>query len=274
MASATPGGFGIYYEHPDWFRPLFAELDRRGVPSSAARRRHSSTRPTPTAAVRGRLQPDESVGLPPRARPLTFYTLQYLAHLERLGVRVDQRHVGLAYGDLEGAAAVAARRARPAVPRARVIHHAAQAPAAADGLRFPLVVKPNIGGSGAGIVRFDTRRRSSGRRAKASTSASTAPRWCRNTSRAAGRPHRPRRGARRPVPLRASASTPPATASTSARRTSARPWTARSWRGRPARWTRRRTTCASRATRRRREIIAAVEAIVRRPASRWAASNT
>ena len=24
--------FAIYYEHPDWFRPLFAELDRRGIP--------------------------------------------------------------------------------------------------------------------------------------------------------------------------------------------------------------------------------------------------
>ena len=22
---------GIYYEHPDWYRPLFDELDRRGV---------------------------------------------------------------------------------------------------------------------------------------------------------------------------------------------------------------------------------------------------
>jgi len=37
-----------------------------------------------------------------------------------------------------------------------VINHPAQAPAAADGLRFPVVVKANIGGSGAGIVRFDT----------------------------------------------------------------------------------------------------------------------
>jgi glutathione synthase/RimK-type ligase-like ATP-grasp enzyme len=41
-------------------------------------------------------------------------------------------------------------------PRARVIHRGADAPAAADGLRFPVVVKPNVGGSGAGIVRFDT----------------------------------------------------------------------------------------------------------------------
>ena len=22
----------IFHEHPDWFRPLFAELDRRGIP--------------------------------------------------------------------------------------------------------------------------------------------------------------------------------------------------------------------------------------------------
>ena len=26
---------GIYYEHPDWYRPLFEELDRRGVPYDA-----------------------------------------------------------------------------------------------------------------------------------------------------------------------------------------------------------------------------------------------
>jgi biotin carboxylase len=36
-----------------------------------------------------------------------------------------------------------------------VIHNPADAPAAAEGLRFPVVVKPNIGGSGAGIRLFD-----------------------------------------------------------------------------------------------------------------------
>ena len=30
MSNTRP--IGIYYEHPDWFRPLFAELDRRGTP--------------------------------------------------------------------------------------------------------------------------------------------------------------------------------------------------------------------------------------------------
>jgi biotin carboxylase len=41
-------------------------------------------------------------------------------------------------------------------PRAGVINNAAEAPAAARDLRFPIVLKPNIGGSGAGIQRFDS----------------------------------------------------------------------------------------------------------------------
>src|SRR5580704_17670302 len=43
-----------------------------------------------------------------------------------------------------------------AYPKVRVIHRALQAVAAAQGLRWPVVVKPNIGGSGAGVKRFDT----------------------------------------------------------------------------------------------------------------------
>jgi glutathione synthase/RimK-type ligase-like ATP-grasp enzyme len=41
-------------------------------------------------------------------------------------------------------------------PKARIINNAELAPRAAEGLRFPVVVKANIGGSGAGITRFDT----------------------------------------------------------------------------------------------------------------------
>jgi predicted ATP-grasp superfamily ATP-dependent carboligase len=41
-------------------------------------------------------------------------------------------------------------------PRSVVINHPSQAVAAAKELRYPIVVKPNIGGSGVGIVRFDS----------------------------------------------------------------------------------------------------------------------
>jgi biotin carboxylase len=41
-------------------------------------------------------------------------------------------------------------------PKSRVINHASQVEAATEGLRFPIVVKANIGGSGAGIEKFNS----------------------------------------------------------------------------------------------------------------------
>ena len=41
-------------------------------------------------------------------------------------------------------------------PVSRVIHRPEDAPDATQGLRFPIVVKPNVGGSGVGVVRFDS----------------------------------------------------------------------------------------------------------------------
>ena len=40
-------------------------------------------------------------------------------------------------------------------PKTRVINAADQAAAATTGLRWPVVVKPSVGGSGAGVLRFD-----------------------------------------------------------------------------------------------------------------------
>ena len=70
--------------------------------------------------------------------------------------------------------------------------------AAAEGLRFPVVVKANIGGSGAGIVRYDSPEAlaAAAERAARSISASTARRWCRSSCRrAAGTSRASRRSA-------------------------------------------------------------------------------
>ncbi len=86
-----------------------------------------------------------------------LYTLNFLAHQERLGARVIN---GTRAFTVEVSKALQltllAELGLPA-PRSRVIHRAADAPAAAaSGLRFPVVVKANVGGSGAGIVRYDS----------------------------------------------------------------------------------------------------------------------
>jgi glutathione synthase/RimK-type ligase-like ATP-grasp enzyme len=148
---------GIYYEHPDWYRPLFEELDRRGVPYDKLHADDHSYDPSDAvsahAVVFNRMSPSAYI----RGRGhLTFYTQQYLAHLERLGVRVINGYAAWQTEISKAYQLTLLERLGLPYPRARVIHHSSQARAAAEGLRFPVVVKPNIGGSGAGIVRFDT----------------------------------------------------------------------------------------------------------------------
>ena len=147
----------IFHEHPDWFRPLFTELERRKVPfvrlDAASHRFDPAEREAPYALVVNRASPSAYL----RAHgQTTFYTLHWLKHLERLGVPVvNGSHV---YGvEISKATQLdlLTELGLP-FPRAVVINDASQAPAAAKGLRFPVLVKANVGGSGAGIVRYDT----------------------------------------------------------------------------------------------------------------------
>jgi glutathione synthase/RimK-type ligase-like ATP-grasp enzyme len=155
---ATPEGpIAIYYEHPDWFRPLFAELDRRGiqyVPVDASSHWYDpAERQSPYSLVFNRASP--SAYLRGHGQ-VTFHTLSWLRHLERIGVPVVN---GSAVYQMETSKAlqldILDELGLP-YPKARVINNASLAPRAAEGLRFPVVVKANIGGSGAGITRFDS----------------------------------------------------------------------------------------------------------------------
>jgi len=151
-----PKPIAIYHEHPDWFRPLFAELDRRGVPwvriDASQHQYDVATREPEYALLFNRMSP--SAWLRGNGHGI-FYTLNYLAHLEELGVRVVN---GLRAFTMETSKALQLDLLESLglpYPRARVINHPSQALVAAEYIGFPLVVKPNIGGSGAGIRRFN-----------------------------------------------------------------------------------------------------------------------
>jgi hypothetical protein len=154
--TTAPKPIAIYHEHPDWFRPVFAELDRRGLPYVRLDPRSHCYDPSeadcPYALVFNRMSP--SAYLRGGAQGI-FFTLGYLAHLERLGVPVVNGHAAFTYETSKALQLTLLESLGLPYPRARVINHAARAPAAAEGLRFPVVVKANVGGSGAGIVRFD-----------------------------------------------------------------------------------------------------------------------
>jgi predicted ATP-grasp superfamily ATP-dependent carboligase len=85
-----------------------------------------------------------------------FYTLNYLEHLERLGTRVINGHSAFTIEVSKALQLSLLNSLGLPYPRARVINHASQATTAAHDLRFPVAVKANVGGSGAGIVRYDS----------------------------------------------------------------------------------------------------------------------
>jgi hypothetical protein len=148
----------IYYEHPDWFRPLFAELDRRKVPYATLDATAHSYDPGENEkrydVVFNRMSP--SAYLRGHGHGI-FYTLQYLNYLEELGTRVINGQTAFAVEISKARQLSLLDSLGLAYPRARVINSTSLAIAASEHLRFPIVVKANIGGSGAGIVRFDSR---------------------------------------------------------------------------------------------------------------------
>ncbi len=153
----TNAQIAIYFEHPDWFRPLFAELDRRSVPYlRLGARCHSYDlsndadqfvlffkRMSASAYLRGHGQS-------------IFFTRDYLAHLERDGTRVINGAHAFAYEISQAAQLSLLRSLGLSCPRSRVINCVAEASKAAEALGFPVIIKPNIGGRGAGIVRVNS----------------------------------------------------------------------------------------------------------------------
>ena len=164
MSNETNGsGYGlekpiaIYYEHPDWFRPLFQQLDERGVPWLKIDARHHHydvdspeqehsllfNRMSPSAWQRGL-----GHGI--------FYTLNYLAHLEGKGVRVVNGYQCFNHEISKALQLANLEKLGLPYPKARVINHPSQALEGAEAIGYPVVIKPNIGGSGAGIERFNS----------------------------------------------------------------------------------------------------------------------
>jgi glutathione synthase/RimK-type ligase-like ATP-grasp enzyme len=147
----------VYYEHPDWFRPLFAELDARATPYikvDAARHRFDpGTEGEPFALLFNRMS--ASAYLRGHANAV-FYTRHYLRHLERLGVRVVNGSRAFDYETSKALQLSLFASLGLEFPRTRVVNSLDEVREAARELTFPLVVKPNIGGRGAGIVRFES----------------------------------------------------------------------------------------------------------------------
>lgn len=147
----------ILYEHPEWFKPLFAALDHRGADYVAIDATDHSFDPddrkiayslvvnrmSPSAWMRGH-------------RDAIFHTLRYLEHLDEIGAPVLNGARAFRFELSKAAQYSLMSRIGLRHPATRVLSRPEQAPAAASELRYPVLIKPNIGGSGAGIQSFAT----------------------------------------------------------------------------------------------------------------------
>lgn len=147
----------VYYEHPLWFEPLFAALDRGGVEyvrlPAVGHAFDPGDRMTPAPVVFNRMAMSSFLRAGEHA---LFYAPALLDHWRRHGAHVINGADVLAI-DMSKARQLSLIAALGlAIPETRVVHRIEDLVAAAASLRFPIVVKANIGGSGAGIVRYET----------------------------------------------------------------------------------------------------------------------
>lgn len=146
----------ILFEHPQWFAPLFAALDRRGVDYRAIHADGLAFDPAATApparVIFNRIAMSSFLRAP--EHPI-FFAAAALAQWEAQGATVLNGAAALTLDASKARQLSLIARLGLAIPATRVVHRAADLVAAAGELRFPIVVKANIGGSGAGIVRYD-----------------------------------------------------------------------------------------------------------------------
>ena len=141
----------VLHEHPEWQKPLFAALERRGVDfepfdvtraafgnEDTPRARLYFNQASPSAYVRGHT----------RAVPLA---LAYMRTLERLGCRVLNGADVFALELSKSVQATLLHTLRIDTPRSVTFNDPAALRAHADRITWPAVLKPDQGGSGARI---------------------------------------------------------------------------------------------------------------------------
>ncbi|HZC38655.1 MAG TPA: alpha-L-glutamate ligase [Sphingomicrobium sp.] len=152
-ASAKP--LAILYEHPSWFAPLFAALERRGIGYEAIQLTGHSFDPAssdpPAPLILSRVAQSGFLREPEHS---IFYAASLLDHWARAGAHVLNGADVLAIDSSKARQLSLIASLGLAVPKTRVVHRVKDLATAAEGFSYPLLVKANIGGSGAGIVRY------------------------------------------------------------------------------------------------------------------------
>ena len=141
----------VLHEHPEWQKPLFAALERRGVayaPFDLKQAAFSTEEPAPARLYFNQASPSAYVRGNTRAVPLA---LAYMRTLERRGARVLNGAEVFALELSKSAQATLLRTLGIDTPWSITFNDAAALRAYQDTIRWPAILKPDQGGSGARI---------------------------------------------------------------------------------------------------------------------------
>jgi glutathione synthase/RimK-type ligase-like ATP-grasp enzyme len=141
----------VLYEHPEWQKPLFAALQQRGIafePFDLTCAAFSNADDPAAPLYFNQASPSAYVRGHARAVPLA---LAYMRSLERLGARVLNGAAVFALELSKSAQATLLRSLGIDTPRSITFNEVAALRRYADSLRWPAVLKPDQGGSGARI---------------------------------------------------------------------------------------------------------------------------
>jgi predicted ATP-grasp superfamily ATP-dependent carboligase len=148
---------GIFYEHPEWFKKLFAKLEERNIPYKKLHAGFHQFDPAdtepPFSVVINRVSSSSYLRGHGQA---IFYSKAYIAYLEQMGVPVINGSRATEIETSKALQLLLFSRLGLKYPKSIVVNHVSQIADAAKQLQFPIAVKPNIGGSGAGILRFNS----------------------------------------------------------------------------------------------------------------------
>ena len=150
--------FAVLYEHPRWFEPLFAALERRGIVATKVDARSLVVDPA-SGTLPAKLIFNRVAMSAPQRDPehSIFHAIAALDHWRRRGARIINGPEVMAIDSSKARQLSLIESLGLAAPRTRIIHRLRELPEAARAIGFPLLVKANIGGAGAGITRYNSK---------------------------------------------------------------------------------------------------------------------
>lgn len=146
----------LFYDNAPWLAPLRAALDARGVDYvaiDAAKHVLDPSDPTPPARVvfnRIAMSSFKRDGDHP-----IFHAEACFSIWAQAGADIINGGEGFRLDHSKARQLALIARTGHAAPATRIVHRREQLPTAAEAIGFPLLIKGNIGGAGAGIARYD-----------------------------------------------------------------------------------------------------------------------